>query len=134
MIKSRHAEALPYVTKDGTIIRELMHPEVHGNANQSLAEATLPAGRRSRRHRHLESEELYHILAGEGRLTVGAETAAVAAGDTVLIPPRTDHWIANTGDGPLRFLCCASPPYRHDDTQLLPDAADGPAGPCGDAA
>ena len=29
----------PYVTKDGSEIRELMHPAVHGNEKQSLAEA-----------------------------------------------------------------------------------------------
>ncbi len=29
----------PYITKDGSSIRELMHPEKHGNVKQSLAEA-----------------------------------------------------------------------------------------------
>jgi len=41
-MKSRHADAAPYVTKDGSEIRELMHPAVHGNRAQSLAEATVP--------------------------------------------------------------------------------------------
>lgn len=128
MIRSRYAEAVPYVTKDGTVIRELMHPQVHGGENQSLAEATLPPGRRSRRHRHLQSEELYHILEGEGRLTVGGETVAVRAGDTALIPPRVEHAIENTGAQPLRFLCCAAPPYHHEDTQLIAEE-DAPAAP-----
>jgi mannose-6-phosphate isomerase-like protein (cupin superfamily) len=125
VIKSENGSARPYVTKDGSVIRELMHPDVHGNRNQSLAEATLAPGRRSRLHRHRESEELYHILAGRGDLTVGGETAAVSAGDTVCIPPGTAHFIANTGDGPLVFLCCASPAYRHADTRLLPGRKRG---------
>ncbi|MGW8223534.1 MAG: cupin domain-containing protein, partial [Syntrophobacteria bacterium] len=41
ILKSTYNEIHPYVTKDGAIIRELMHPEVHGNSNQSLAEATI---------------------------------------------------------------------------------------------
>jgi mannose-6-phosphate isomerase-like protein (cupin superfamily) len=119
LIRNSYADAAAYTTKDGSIIRELMHPEVHGNARQSMAEAILPVGGRSFRHRHRLSEEVYYILEGEGRLTVGSETAAVAAGDAVCIPPDTVHWIENTGETPLRFLCCASPPYSHDDTQLI---------------
>jgi mannose-6-phosphate isomerase-like protein (cupin superfamily) len=120
LIKTESGSARPYVTKDGSIIRELMHPDVHGNANQSLAEATLAAGRRSRRHRHLQSEELYYIIEGQGLLCVGDQKTTVVTGDTVCIPPQVEHDIENTGAGPLRFLCCASPPYRHDDTQLMP--------------
>src|SRR5574343_506974 len=41
-----------YVTKDGSKIRELLHPSVHGNQAQSLAEATLPTGTRTHLHRH----------------------------------------------------------------------------------
>jgi mannose-6-phosphate isomerase-like protein (cupin superfamily) len=36
----------------------------------------------------------------------------------VLIPPGERHQITATDDGPLRFLCCCSPPYRHEDTIL----------------
>jgi len=36
-----YEEIEPYITKDGSIIRELIHPAVHGNSNQSLAEATV---------------------------------------------------------------------------------------------
>jgi mannose-6-phosphate isomerase-like protein (cupin superfamily) len=119
MIASAQGAATPYTTKDGTIIRELMHPDVHGNANQSLAEAVLPAGGRSHMHRHMQSEELYHILEGQGLMTVGEETMLLAAGDTVCIPPRRLHFIENRGAGALRFLCCAAPAYRHEDTQLI---------------
>jgi len=119
VIKTPHGSAVPYVTKDGSMIRELIHPDVHGNKCQSLAEAVLPAGGRSLLHRHLRSEEIYYVLEGRGRLTVGPETLSVAPGDAVCIPPRMPHWIENTGSTPLRFLCCASPAYSHDDTRLL---------------
>jgi mannose-6-phosphate isomerase-like protein (cupin superfamily) len=39
--------------------------------------------------------------------------------DTVLIVPGRPHCVAATGDRPLRMLCCCSPPYRHDDRELL---------------
>ncbi|MHB8745903.1 MAG: cupin domain-containing protein, partial [Gammaproteobacteria bacterium] len=70
-------------------------------------------------HLHIRSEELYHITAGQGLMTLGAEQFAVAVGDTVCIPPGTAHCIRNTGAQALRILCCCAPPYAHDDTVLV---------------
>ncbi len=43
----------------------------------------------------------------------------IAPGDTVVIPPGTEHGLDNTGDATLVVLCACSPPYHHDDTELL---------------
>jgi mannose-6-phosphate isomerase-like protein (cupin superfamily) len=118
-MKTRFADIAPYITKDGSEIRELMHPDHHGNRAQSLAEAVVPAGARTLLHRHRETEELYHVTSGEGLLTLGAEIMKVSPGDTALIPPGTPHCIEATGPQPLRILCCCSPAYRHEDTELL---------------
>lgn len=120
-MKRTHASDIkPYVTKDGSCIRELMHPDQHGNQLQSLAEATIQPGTRTQLHRHKKTEELYHITAGEGRMTLADEQFNVAAGDTVCIPPGTAHCIENTGQTNLIILCCCAPAYDHDDTELLP--------------
>ena len=121
-MKTRHTEIPVYITKDGSEIRELMHPAVHGNRLQSLAEATVDAGSRTQLHRHALTEELYHVTAGSGIMTLGDSLLKVGVGDTVLIPPGTPHRIEATGAEPLRILCCCSPPYSHDDTELLPGA------------
>lgn len=117
--KQRYQAALPYTTKDGSEIRELMHPSVHGNQAQSLAEATISPGRRTHLHRHHRTEELYHITAGTGRMTLGDETFLVESGETICIPPGTPHCIEASGHIALRLLCCCSPAYDHDDTELL---------------
>jgi mannose-6-phosphate isomerase-like protein (cupin superfamily) len=109
----------PYVTKDGSEIRELMHPSVQGNRNQSFAEATVPPGMKTALHRHRLTEEIYHITNGAGMMTLGAAQFAVAAGDTVCIAPGTPHCIVNTGDAPLKILCACAPAYSHDDTELM---------------
>jgi mannose-6-phosphate isomerase-like protein (cupin superfamily) len=119
MRRSRYAEVPAFVTKDGSMIRELMHPAVHGNANQSLAEATVPVGQTTQLHRHHRSEEIYHITAGAGRMTLGMEVFDVAAGDTIVVPPGTPHRIENTGRVELRILCACAPAYAHGDTELL---------------
>lgn len=116
---SRYDHVQPYVTRDGSVIRELMHPGQQGVRNQSLAEASIPAGSATRLHRHGKAEELYHITAGRGRMTLGDARLVVEVGDTVLIPPGTPHRIENIGGETLRVLCCCSPAYRHEDTELL---------------
>lgn len=119
-VRTSRADATPYVTRDGSIIRELMHPSLHGNVAQSLAEAEVPPGCATLTHTHPRSEELYHVLEGTGAMLLGETTFAVKPGDTVHIRPGTPHAIRNTGDAPLRILCCCSPAYSHEDTVLIP--------------
>ncbi len=114
-----YADTFAYITKDGSEIRELMHPALHGNRNQSLAEATVPAGTRTLLHRHAITEELYHFTAGNGRMTLGPDQFEVAAGDTVCIPPGTPHCVEASATSPLILLCCCSPAYSHADTEIL---------------
>jgi mannose-6-phosphate isomerase-like protein (cupin superfamily) len=116
---THYRDIAPFTTKDGSTIRELMHPAEQGNHNQSLAEATVPPGTATLLHRHILSEELYHITAGEGMMQLGDKRFAVTVGDTVLIPPGTPHAIESSGRVELKILCCCAPPYAHDDTELL---------------
>lgn len=118
-MKTDYSAVVAYVTKDGSTIRELMHPSVHGNRNQSLAEAIVEPGARTALHCHRLTEEIYHITAGDGLMTLGDQRFAVAAGDTICIAPATPHCIVNTGGVALKILCACSPAYAHDDTQLL---------------
>lgn len=118
-MKTHYADIPAYLTKDGSEIRELLHPSIHGNRNQSLAEATIRPGLRTLLHRHLVTEEIYHVTAGSGVMTLGDGRFEVGVGDTVLIPPGTVHCIEAAGDAPLRVLCCCSPAYAHEDTELL---------------
>lgn len=124
-MRTRQADSTTFVTKDGSLIRELMHPERHGNRAQSLAQATVPRGMRTHPHRHAISEELYHIQSGCGLMFLGDQSFAVAPGDTVLISPGTTHCIEAGADEDLVFLCCCAPAYRHDDTELALDWCNG---------
>ncbi len=118
---TRYEDASPYITKDGSVIRELMHPSVHRSRQQSLAEAVVPPGGRTHLHRHHLSEELYHVTAGSGRMQLGETCLVIGVGDTVCIPPGTAHALENTGSDDLRVLCCCAPAYSHEDTELLPE-------------
>lgn len=101
------------------MIRELMHPDQHGNLRQSLAQASVPPGCQTLLHKHRQSEELYHITNGAGMMTLGETHFPVKPGDTICIPPDTPHCIENTGNEQLQLLCCCSPAYSNEDTELI---------------
>lgn len=116
---TRYADIPAYITKDGSEIRELLHPDQHGACNQSLAEAIIHPGQHTQLHRHLRTEEIYHVTAGSGLMTLGDTQFMVAVGDSVLIPPDTPHCIEAIGTSNLHILCCCSPAHSHDDTDLI---------------
>jgi mannose-6-phosphate isomerase-like protein (cupin superfamily) len=115
---SKLAALEPFVTKDGSEIRELVGPAWTPAANQSLAEATVPPGGATVEHYHARTEELYYVVAGSGRMRLGTEEREITLGDCVVIPPGERHKLWNTGAGPLRVLCCCAPAYSHEDTVI----------------
>lgn len=117
--RSALGEVAPYITKDGSEIRELLHPSQHEVHRQSLAEAVIPPGSATQLHRHDSSEEIYHVTRGSGLMTLGTEQFAIRVGDSIAIAPGTPHRVENTGSEALHMLCCCAPAYSHDDTILL---------------
>lgn len=118
-MKTAYAAVMPYITKDGSHIRELMHPMLHGNQAQSFAEAIVEAGTKTVLHRHRLSEEIYHITQGAGRMTLGAQQFDVIVGDTICIAPGTAHCIECIGQVALKILCACAPAYAHEDTEIV---------------
>jgi mannose-6-phosphate isomerase-like protein (cupin superfamily) len=118
-MKSTYNTAEAFVTKDGSIIRELMHPSRHAIRAQSFAEAIVEPGVTTLKHLHVKTEEIYHITAGRGRMLLGDQMLDVEIGDTIAIAPGTPHCITNTGNSPLKILCASSPAYAHEDTLLI---------------
>jgi mannose-6-phosphate isomerase-like protein (cupin superfamily) len=113
---TRYDDIEPFITKDGSEIREWAGRAAAPAVNQSLAEATLAPGGATTEHFHRQSEELYLVTAGSGRLRVDGEEREIATGDCVVIPPGARHKLWNTGDELLRIVCACSPAYSHEDT------------------
>jgi mannose-6-phosphate isomerase-like protein (cupin superfamily) len=115
---TRYDDIEPFITKDGSEIREWAGRVAAPSVNQSLAEATLPPGGATTEHFHRQSEELYLVTTGTGRLRIEGDEREIGVGDCAVIPPGARHKLWNTGDDVLRVVCACSPAYSHEDTVL----------------
>jgi len=85
-------------------------------------------GSRRRLHDH-PSEQVYVIVGGRGRMSVGGEERPVAAGDSVYVPSGSAHGIENVSQGALVYVSAATPALdaeaAYDDTgQLRSEGGD----------
>lgn len=115
---TRYHDIEPFITKDGSEIREWAGRAAAPAVNQSLAEASLPPGGSTTEHFHRLSEELYLVTGGVGRLRIEGSERELRVGDCAVIPPGARHKLFNTGSEVLRVVCACSPAYSHDDTVL----------------
>src|SRR5438309_5381026 len=106
--------APPFITMDGSEIRELLAHRNSAIRNQSLAEARLPAGASTQEHYHPKAEEIYYITHGTGRMRIESEMRDIKPGDAIAIPPGQKHKLWNTGEETLRLLCCCAPGYENE--------------------
>src|SRR6476619_8656908 len=76
-----------------------------GSRNMSVTWLEVPEGIDQELHSHEEAEQVYIVVSGRGTMTVAGDKQEVGEGDLVLVPPATDHSIANSNSDDL---CCVS--------------------------
>ena len=58
---------------------------------------------------------MYIVVSGTATMSATGDTQRVEVGDLVLIPPATDHAVANDGDRPLALVSVQSPAVSADE-------------------
>lgn len=81
-----------------------------GARNVSVTWLELPTGAEQTLRSHEEAEQVYVVVRGAGTMSVAGDTQEVAEGDLILVPPATDHSIANDGERELACISVQSPP------------------------
>jgi mannose-6-phosphate isomerase-like protein (cupin superfamily) len=95
-----------------------------GSRNLSITWVDVPPGAEQHAHSHEDSEQVYVIVRGRGRMQVAGDEENVGEGDLVFIPPATDHGIKNDGEETLVYVSAAAPPVSMEELyqeQLAPD-------------
>jgi mannose-6-phosphate isomerase-like protein (cupin superfamily) len=90
-----------------------------GSRNMSVTWLEIPAGAQQAMRSHEESEQVYVVVRGAGTMSVAGDTQRVEEGDLIMVPPATDHAIANEDGEELACLSVQSPPVAA--TELYSD-------------
>jgi mannose-6-phosphate isomerase-like protein (cupin superfamily) len=81
-----------------------------GSRNVSVCWLEVPAGASEELRSHV-----YVVVSGSGTMSATGDTQQLAVGDLVLIPPATDHAVANDGADTLALVSVQSPPVSADE-------------------
>ena len=89
----------------------LLAPAQFGSRNLAITWVEGAPGSQQSLHAHPDSEQVYVIVAGRGRMIVDGEQQHVGTGTMVLIPPGAQHAIHNPGSEELVYVTATSPPF-----------------------
>jgi mannose-6-phosphate isomerase-like protein (cupin superfamily) len=90
------------VARDGLRESELQGSD-YGGIGVSLIFVDLGPGEGPRLHRH-PYEEIFIVLEGQARFTVGTDTVEASSGQIVIVRPGVAHRFINSGPGRLRQI------------------------------
>jgi mannose-6-phosphate isomerase-like protein (cupin superfamily) len=80
-----------------------------GSRHMSVCWIQVPPGASETLRSHEDSEQVYVVVRGAGSMSAAGDTEELAPGDLAMIPPATDHEIANDGDDELAVVSVQSP-------------------------
>jgi quercetin dioxygenase-like cupin family protein len=95
---------------NGGLVKRVLYPETCGCQNATMAVVYQNPGEEVRIHQHPE-EELYYVVVGKGRMTLGDQEFALEPGVAVYIPGDVPHGQTCTGHETLNIVCVIAPPF-----------------------
>ena len=78
----------------------------------------MPPSSTSGIHVHLEADEFFYVLEGNGHIRLGLDEHAISAGDTIFVPVGTDHRITSSDDSPLHVIFIVDRPGLDEQFRL----------------
>jgi len=92
-------------TRHGALKRVIVRHEDMRSPLMFMNEVYVNPGEDITRHSHGDMEEIFYFLDGTGMMQIEEETYSVAPGDRFIIPARVEHYLKNTGQTLMRFIC-----------------------------
>ena len=85
----------------------------------SIIEEVMPPGTEEQLHCHEKSQQVFYILSGTATFEINGHTETVFARESIHIPPRTLHKIANKGNEHLSFVLVSQPKAQGDRIEII---------------
>ncbi|MDY6952442.1 MAG: cupin domain-containing protein [Thermodesulfobacteriota bacterium] len=87
---------------------------------QMINWALLPVGKAFTPHYHQDMEEVFIVIQGHAKITVGEEEAIIGPGDAVVIPMGTVHKMENTGEENVEYFAMGVSKGKNGKTVTVP--------------
>jgi len=87
-----------------------------GSRHMTVTWIEVPSGTEQVLHSHEEAEQVYVVVRGVAALSVAGDTEDLDPGDLALVPPASDHVIANRGTETLALVSVQSPAVSVEET------------------
>ncbi len=87
-----------------------------GSRHMTVTWIEVPPGAEQELHSHEEAEQVYVVVSGTALLSAAGDSEDLGPGDLALIPPASDHVIANRGDEVLALVSAQSPAVSVEET------------------
>ena len=93
----------------GALSKALVRPETCGSRRIDFRISSYQPMAYVQEHVHQVQEQVYHVLEGEGMLTLDDKSVLMRRHDYVFVPPGVRHGFTNNGLEPLVFLVVTTP-------------------------
>lgn len=93
----------------GALSKALVRPETCGSRRIDYRISCYQPMAHVQEHVHQVQEQVYHVLQGEGLLTLDGRRVLLRQDEYVFVPPGVRHGFTNNGTAPLVFLVVTSP-------------------------
>lgn len=93
----------------GALSKALVRPETCGSLRVDYRISCYQPMAHVQEHVHQVQEQVYHVLEGEGMLTLDERRVLMRRHDYVFVPPGVRHSFTNNGTVPLVFLVLTTP-------------------------
>jgi len=107
--KPREAYCAYRISPNDTNRLVLVFDPIGEAANFVFAVEIFDVGGRTPPNTHPRAQEMFYVLEGEGIAHCSGKSVALRRGDSLLLPPGTEHQIENTGRGRLYCLTFMTP-------------------------
>jgi len=99
----------------GALSKALVRPETCGARRVDFRISCYQPMAYVQEHVHQVQEQVYHVLEGEGMLTLDDKSVLMRRHDYVFVPPGVRHGFTNNGTVPLVFLVVTTPVEDKED-------------------